>query len=199
MKLKIANLICILLIFICASCNEKKEAYSEQKETEDPAVAKKKSVERGEYLVTVIGCDHCHTPKKMTENGPVPDLDRWMMGYPGNDPLPEVPENAVGPGRWVLLTNDLTAAVGPWGTSFGANLTPDDTGIGSWSFEQFKKALREGKYKGMDNSRPIMPPMPWESIGHLTDEDLRAIYDYLMSIKPIENVVPSYRPPAGAM
>ena len=58
--------------------------------------------------------------------------------------------------------------------------------------------MTEGKYKGMENSRPLMPPMPWQSFAHLSNEDLKSIYDYLKSIPPIENVVPSYRPPSGA-
>jgi hypothetical protein len=198
MKTKIFLAVSASLLLMMSSCKEKQEDYSEKTEAEEMALSKEESVKRGEYLVTVIGCDHCHSPKKMTDQGPVPDLDRWLMGYPANDPVPEVPENAVGPGRWILLNNDLTVAVGPWGTSFGANLTPDDTGIGTWSFDQFKKAMTEGKYKGMENSRPIMPPMPWQSFAHLSDEDLKSIYDYLMSIPPIENVVPSYRPPTAA-
>ncbi len=185
----------IMSLSLLTSCKEKNGAYSSKEAAEETALVNSESIKRGEYLTKVIGCDHCHSPKKMTDHGPVPDLDRWMMGYPANDPVPLVPENAVGPGRWVLLNNDLTVAVGPWGTSFGANLTPDDTGIGTWSFEQFKKAMTEGKYKGLENSRPIMPPMPWQSFQLLTDEDLRAIYDYLKSIKPIENIVPSYQPP----
>ncbi len=197
MKTTIFLAVSASLLLMVPSCKEKQEDYSEKSEAKVMALSKEESIKRGEYLVTVIGCDHCHSPKKMTDQGPVPDLDRWMMGYPANDPVPEVPENAVGPGRWVLLNNDLTVAVGPWGTSFGANLTPDDSGIGSWSFDQFKKAMTEGKYKGMENSRPLMPPMPWQSFAHLSNEDLKAIYDYLMSIPPIENVVPSYRPPAG--
>jgi len=198
MKTTIFLAVSTSLLLMMSSCKEKQEDYSEKTEAEEMALSKEESIKRGEYLVTVIGCDHCHSPKKMTDQGPVPDLDRWMMGFPANDPVPEVPENAVGPGRWVLLNNDLTVAVGPWGTSFGANLTPDDTGIGTWSFDQFKKAMTEGKYKGMENSRPLMPPMPWQSFAHLSNDDLKSIYDYLMSIPPIENVVPSYRPPSGA-
>lgn len=153
-------------------------------------------VEQGAYLVKVIGCDHCHTPKKMTPQGPVPDLDRWMMGYPSEDKLPEIRTEAVEPGKWVLMNGDLTASVGPWGVSFGANLTPDPTGIGNWSFDQFKNALTEGQFKGMDNTRPLMPPMPWQSYRELKENDLKAIFAYLQSIKPIENVVPAYIPRA---
>jgi len=46
------------------------------------------------------------------------------------------------------------------GTSFAGNLTSHESGIGTWSLEQFIKALRNAKYKGIENSKPIMPPMP---------------------------------------
>ena len=150
---------------------------------------------RGEYLVTVVGCADCHTPKKMTEEGPVFDMDRYMMGYDASQPLPEIPAN-VPLGPWIVFNGELTAAAGPWGVSFAGNLTPDETGLGTWTLEQFGKAIREGKYKGLDNSRPIMPPMPVEGFKHLTDQDLEAIFVYLKSLKPIDNVVPAYRPPA---
>ena len=47
----------------------------------------------------------------------------------------------------------------------------------------------------MDNSRPVMPPMPWESIRELEENDLKSIYEFLQASKPIENVVPAYIPP----
>lgn len=149
---------------------------------------------RGEYLVGVIGCADCHTPKKMTEQGPVPDMDRYMMGYDASRPLPPVPESvAIGP--WVLFSGELTAAVGPWGTSYAGNLTPHETGIGTWTYDQFKRALKGGMYKGLENSRPLMPPMPAQAYRGLSDADVRAIYTYLKTIRPIENVVPAYQPP----
>ena len=154
-------------------------------------------VERGGYLVAVIGCGDCHTPKKMTEQGPVPDMDNYMMGFDSSRPNPPVPDGVpIGP--WVLFNGELTAAVGPWGTSYAGNITPHETGIGSWTFDQFRKVMKEGKYKGMDQGRPIMPPMPVEAYKNLTDEDLEAIFAYLQSIKPIENVVPGYEPPSGS-
>ena len=42
----------------------------------------------------------------------------------------------------------------------------------------------------MGVGRPLLPPMPWEVLRHKTDQDLKAIYAYLMSIKPINNLVP---------
>ena len=160
----------------------------------ETAMSQEALVARGEYLVTVIGCADCHTPKKMTEKGPVFDMDRYMMGFDSSQPLPEVPENVpIGP--WVLFKGDLTTAVGPWGTSFAGNLTPHETGIGNWTLEQFSKAIREGKFKGLENSRPMMPPMPVDGYKQMTDTDLEAIFSFLKSIKPIDNVVPAYRPP----
>ncbi|MGN6475623.1 MAG: diheme cytochrome c-553, partial [Flavipsychrobacter sp.] len=78
---------------------------------------------------------------------------------------------------------------------FAANLTPDGTGIGNWSLDNFRRALREGKYKGIASSRPLLPPMPWQNFAHLNDEDIESIYDYLQSIKPIKNLVPQAIPP----
>jgi mono/diheme cytochrome c family protein len=161
---------------------------------EETGPSQEELVSRGAYLVTIVGCADCHTPKKMTEKGPVFDMDRYMMGYDASQPLPEIPEN-VPLGPWIVFNGELTAAAGPWGVSFAGNLTPHETGLGTWTLEQFGKALREGKYKGLDNSRPIMPPMPVEGFKHLTDQDLEAIFVYLKSLKPIDNVVPAYRPP----
>ncbi len=183
------------LLISQTSCKEGSEEYSAKAETEIKEPTKEEQIKRGEYLARTIGRGHCHTPKKMTENGPVPDLDRWMMGHPSNSELPAIESDDLGPGKWLLMHGDLTATVGPWGISYGANLTPHETGIGNWSFDQFRKAMTEGKYKGMDNSRPLMPPMPWQSYAEMKTEDLQAIYEYLMSLEPIENVVPAYTPP----
>ena len=57
----------------------------------------------------------------------------------------------------------------------------------------FIKSLREGKLKGV--GRPLLPPMPWPTIGQMTDQDLKAIYAYLKTIKPIHNEVPQPTPP----
>ncbi|MDQ3552518.1 MAG: hypothetical protein M3413_13445 [Bacteroidota bacterium] len=55
--------------------------------------------------------------------------------------------------------------------------------------------LRTGKHMGLENGRPILPPMPWEIIGRMTDDDLRATFAYLKSIPPITNRVPDPVPP----
>ena len=90
---------------------------------------------------------------------------------------------------------DLTAAAGPWGITFAGNLTPDETGIGNWTEEQFAKAFTEGKSKGLDNGRMLLPPMPLENYKDMKAEDVSAIFSYLKSLTPVKNVVPAPIPP----
>ena len=164
--------------------------------TEKPksiAMTNEEKVQRGSYLVNTMGCDDCHSPKRMGPDGPelIPELR--LSGYPADKPFNKIDTNVVKNG-WALMDFDLTTAVGPWGQSFAANLTPDSTGTGTWKEEQFIKAIREGKYKGLDNTRPILPPMPWAAYQHMTDDDLKSIFAYLKSLKPVNNTVPAPRP-----
>ncbi|HEX7273504.1 MAG TPA: diheme cytochrome c-553 [Casimicrobiaceae bacterium] len=165
----------------------------------DKAGASKAQIRRGEYLVNYGGCSDCHTPKMLTPNGPQPDPARLLSGHPADAQLPPVPPGVVGPNpnQWAALTNaDLTAWAGPWGTSFAANITPDiATGIGGWTADQFIKTMRTGKHLGV--GRPILPPMPWFDLAVLNEGDLRAVFAYLKSIKPIKNQVPQPIPPKG--
>lgn len=146
-------------------------------------------VKRGEYLVSIIGCDDCHSPKRMGPMGPeiIPELR--LSGYPSSRPIQKADSKVVKQG-WALLGSDLTSAVGPWGMSFSGNLTSDETGIGNWTEENFLRAIRQGKYKGLENSRPLLPPMPWFVYKNMSDEDLKSIFAYLKTVKPVENVVP---------
>jgi hypothetical protein len=74
--------------------------------------------------------------------------------------LPAIPAGLLGPNQWgALATNDFTAWAGPWGVSFAANLTPDATGLGSWTEAEFLSAMRTGRHMG--SGRAILPPMPW--------------------------------------
>jgi mono/diheme cytochrome c family protein len=164
---------------------------------EQPQRKKADIVARGKYLVTVGGCNDCHTPKVFTQMGPMPDSTRLLSGHSAASTLPEIPQNVLGPDKWgALTTNDLTAWAGPWGVSFARNLTPDTTtGLGSWTPEMFVKALRTGK--DMGEGRDILPPMPWLNFAQMTNQDLRAIFEYLRSLKPIENAVPDPISPTG--
>ena len=151
-------------------------------------------VARGKYLVNSSGCSDCHTPKIYTDMGPGPDTTKLLAGYYAGEKLPWADLSMIGPGKWVMTEQNFSAWLGPWGISYAANLTPDNaTGIGAMSEEMFIKTLREGKWMGV--GRPLMPPMPWQGIGTLTDQDLKCMYAYLQSIKPIHNPVPQPTPP----
>ena len=150
----------------------------------------------GEHLVIITGCNDCHTPKKMTDHGPVLDSTLWLSGHPSEMPLIDINRKEI-EGKGLAVTSDLTEWVGPWGISFAANLTPDATGIGNWDEEQFIYALREGKAKGLPGSRSLLPPMPWEMYMHMTDDEMKAIFSYLKSLKPINNLVPIPIPPVS--
>jgi mono/diheme cytochrome c family protein len=168
-----------LMVMNCSNPPEKQSG-------ELSASSKETLVARGKYLVTVAGCNDCHSPKVMTAHGPEPDTTRLLSGHPEGEPLAPV----VLTKDWLLFNNGLTAFVGPWGVSYAANLTPDDTGIGNWKLEQFIIALRQGKYKGLENSRPLLPPMPWQMYRNMTDEDLEAVFTYLKSLPAVKNLVP---------
>ncbi len=170
-----------------------------QSATQPMAMSQEALKERGEYLVTIGACNDCHSPKLAPTDKIPPmtaDPDRLLSGHPASAKLAPIPKDA-GKSGWVMFSMDNTAAVGPWGVSFSANLTPDPTGIGNWTLNNFKKALREGKYKGMDNTRQLLPPMPWPHYRNMKDEDVEAIFTYLKSIKPVKNVVPAPIPPSA--
>lgn len=150
-------------------------------------------VERGRYLVTTGLCNDCHTPWKMGGAGPEPDMSRMLSGHPQDFEVSAAPALAE---PWVAAFSATnTAWAGPWGVSFTANLTPDEeTGLGGWTEEQFIETLRTGRHLG--RGRALLPPMPVQWIGQMTDADLRAVFAYLRSIPAVKNRVPLPRPPA---
>ena len=156
-----------------------------------------KQVARGKYLVDTGGCHDCHTPKKMSANGPEPDPALALSGQRAASPVAPVPTGFLGPAptQWLAMTNaDQSAWAGPWGISFAANLTPDKvTGMGNWTEAQFIQTARTGKHLGV--GRPLLPPMPVSSLAAMTDSDLKALFAYLRTLKPIANPVPAPMPP----
>ncbi len=150
-------------------------------------------VKRGEYLVAIMGCEDCHSPKTMGPHGPEIDMTKRLSGHPAQMPLG--PVNAEALKTWVLFNNMETATIGPWGASFSANITSSSSGIGDWTEERFLKCIREGKSKGLEGARTMLPPMPWQEVSHATDEDLKAIFAFLKSTKPVDNIVPQAIPP----
>jgi mono/diheme cytochrome c family protein len=154
-------------------------------------------IKRGSYLVTAMGCNDCHTAKRMGPNGPELDTNHLLSGFTATDPLPKLPVDTAITNHYVLASFAFTSFVGPWGTSFAANLTSDPTGLGGWTLERFKKALQEGQYHGIDGTRKILPPMPLTAFKDLNDDDFKALYTYLQATKPVKNLVPKPIPPGG--
>jgi hypothetical protein len=126
-------------------------------------------VRRGEQLVAIGGCNDCHTPLKISPEGPVPDTSRLLSGHPEELEVP------------------TTAFEGPCGTAFAANLTPDrETGLGDWTDQDFVKTMRTGRHPGTGRALA----KHWPAVTKRTDAELRAIYLYLRSIPAIRNQVP---------
>lgn len=124
-------------------------------------------VNRGEYLVELLGCGSCHT-------------DGALIGQPNADLA------LAGSGIGIAFTNPLQNR-NP-GVVYAPNLTPDrDTGIGRWSTDEIVAAVRAGA--GRHGSRRILV-MPWQGYAKISDEDALAIAGYLQSLEPIEHQVP---------
>lgn len=162
--------------------------------TEGGAVNTSIQIARGKYLVEIMGCHDCHTPMKMGDKGPEWDMTRALSGHPEQVPLPPAP--AMPPGLWgVAMSLTGTAFSGPWGTSFTRNLTPDkETGLGDWTVEEFIATMKTGRERG--KGRPVLPPMPVQSLRALTDADIRSVFAYLQSIPAIKNRNPQPLDPA---
>lgn len=181
----------VILVTVVA-CMGKSKKPDEKEAPMESNVSKDSSaiVARGEYLVNSIGCADCHSPKRMGANGPeiIPELN--LSGFPSNGTVPPIDLNSIANG-WVMFNPDGTSHLGPWGQTFVANITSDPSGIGNWTEENFIRSLRKGKYKGLENSRDLLPLMPWYFYKNLTDDDLRSIYYYLKTTTPVYNVVPA--------
>jgi len=71
----------------------------------------------------------------------------------------------------------------PFGTIYSTNITPDvETGIGSWSYPAFERAMREGVHR---DGRQLYPAFPYTHFAVTTDADLQALYAYLMAQAPV--------------
>jgi len=118
------------------------------------------SVERGNYLVNaVMGCDGCHTPRP----GGAFDFSKRFSG-----------------GSQIWDEKAYTVR--------GSNITPDpETGIGTWSESDIKRALTEGV---RPSGVPLAPQMPFAFYKILTPRDLDAVAAYIKSIAPVRNQVP---------
>jgi mono/diheme cytochrome c family protein len=125
-------------------------------------------VERGRYLVELLGCGSCHTDGALEG---APGMDRAFAG------------SGIGIAYMNPFGNDRPGVVYP------PNITPDpETGIGDWSDNQIAAAIRAGLGRHVNRRIAVMP---WQGYAKLNDEDANAIVAYLRSIKPVRNRVPN--------
>lgn len=77
----------------------------------------------------------------------------------------------------------------PFGTVHSTNITPDvETGIGAWSFSAFQRAMREGISR---DGRHLYPAFPYTSFTRMGDDDLMALYAYLMNQPAVRSDLPA--------
>ncbi len=80
---------------------------------------------------------------------------------------------------------------GPWGQLSSANITPDASGISYYDEALFLSALKTGHV----GARKLNSIMPWGYFRNMTDEDLKAIYAYLRTLRPVQHRVDNTEPP----
>jgi mono/diheme cytochrome c family protein len=119
---------------------------------------------KGKYLVSLAGCNGCHTPFN----------NRLLVFYSDSilagGALYKVPES-----NFKVRSS---------------NLTPDTaTGIGSWTEEIFLSKFKNYReQKAYDyNPGKYNTDMPWSIVAKMTDDDIKSIYSYLRTIKPVHN------------
>ncbi len=118
---KIPVLVCVaalstVFLIYCDNVESKEAGSGSAEATASAPVSPDSLVKRGEYLVSIMGCNDCHTPKKMGPQGPVFDEERTLSGHPSEVPVPPYDANTAK--NWILFNQMLTNYVGPWGTSF---------------------------------------------------------------------------------
>ena len=119
------------------------------------------AVKHGEYLVRVGGCETCHTPTN--EQGFISGME-----FAGG----------------TVFRREGSAVA-------SSNLTPDVSGIGRYSEQQFIQMIRTGRSGG----RQINSAMPWLFFRDMTDADLAAIFAYMKALPPISHNVDNSQPP----
>jgi mono/diheme cytochrome c family protein len=139
------------------------------------APAKSDVIYYGKYMTTIAGCGDCHTPAE--KGTPIEGME---------------------------FAGGFEFKAGPVGTIRSANITPDnETGIGMWTEDMF--VARFKNFLSPENAaRKWMPGtpqtvMPWTMYAGMEDYDLRAIYKYLKTLKPVKNPVVKFSPPSAGI
>ena len=149
---------CIAALAAIAGC----KALATSADPDSPAAAQPSSddaelIARGEYMVRMGGCNDCHTPGWNDSAGQLP-ATQWLTGSPlGN--------------------------LGPWGTTYPANLRLKIAGMDEQGWLTYSANL---------HTRPLMPDF---ALRAMHEDDRRAIYRFIRSLGPAGQPAPAYLPP----
>lgn len=171
----ISAMLCMVLALVTTACNKAYnplDDYEEVKPTTGMAVPEVATggelVERGKYLVELLGCANCHT-------------DGALIGEA--DPAKRLAGSSIG----IAYSNPLENSYP--GIVFPANLTPDEeTGIGAWTDIQLITMIRSGVDR---HGRSKLSVMPWPAYSIVSDDDALAIASYLRQLPPVRHRVPA--------
>ena len=129
--------------------------------------AKTDLVNYGAYIVTIAACIECHT-----------QVNKGQI----------IPELAYSGGRAFQMENGIVRS---------ANITPDaETGLGAWTEDVFVarfKAYTDSVNISKLAANQVNTIMPWSMYAGMDTTDLRAIYAYLKTIKPLKNKVEHFQ------
>lgn len=138
-------------------------------------------VAHGEYLVTIAGCLECHTPFQEQY------MDFANLNHEQARTLAFFVRSALDDNR--LFAGGRVFDLGPAGIVTARNLTSDiETGIGAWSDEEIKLAIRAGVSQ---DGRRLIPVMPYPLFNNMAESDLDAIVAYLRTLPPVRNEIPT--------
>lgn len=169
MRLFIASALACLLA-ACSSATNKTfvERHPDSQSAPPSPVNADPLAERGQYLVTLLGCGSCHT-------------DGALLGTANAKLL------LAGSNTGIAISNPLRQEHP--GMVFPPNLTPDpDTGLGNWSETDIVMMLKAGEDRHGIRQSPVMP---WAAYAQMSDDDARAIARYLKSLAPVPHKVPA--------
>ncbi len=143
-----------------------------------PAMAQTQEeiLSRGQYIFTSVQGCACHIPRNPDGSY---NTNLYLAGAPSNPPPVGHPATV----GWTTRA---------WKKVYARNITPDpETGIGKWTEADFTAAMTTGR---APDGRILDPVMPWPRFQALTDSDLKAIWAYLRTLKPIKNKPPENVP-----
>jgi Cytochrome c len=182
MSTRTKTLLLSFILIIVTSCAETRSGYNPLTDFEqlDPTTIfampdampspnySTEQLQRGRYMVGLLGCGSCHTDGALVGNV---NQSRLLAG------------SSTGIAYSSPFVDDFPGVV------FPPNLTPDmETGLGTWTMERLVQMIRVGT---TDHSARSVPVMPWPAFVNITEEDAFAMAAYLKSLTPVRHQVPS--------